>query len=104
MQSDGINVSKNIYDSKDILTVSDRVTATAVKLASCEESIDRTAIATRFQSLSNDADGGEVMNSNDIPYLYLIGTCRSFSKYLSKEALDTIVHGGCCNPRTIRSL
>lgn len=102
-QPNGIAVSKSIYDSEDVLTVSDRVTATAVKLASCEESTDKTAIATRFQSLSDDADG-EVMKSNYIPYLYLIGTCRSFSKCLPKEALHTIVHGGCCSPRTIWSL
>lgn len=60
-QPNGIAVSKSIHDSEGVLTVSGRVTAMAVKLASCEESTERTAIATMFQSLRNDADGGEVM-------------------------------------------
>lgn len=66
-QPNGITISKNIHDSEDVLTVSDRATATAVKLASCEENTDRTVIATAFQSLSIDAEEGWMSNEITLP-------------------------------------
>lgn len=48
-QPNWIAVSKKIHDSDEVLTVNNRATAMAGKLASCEESTERTAIATRFQ-------------------------------------------------------